>query len=225
MPNSMRRLEIDVVSDVMCPWCYIGKRKLEAALDARPRVHADVRWRPYQLDATIPREGMDRKVYLARKFGAERASDIYRSIQEAGAQFAIPFAFDRITKSPNTLNAHRVIRWAATAGVQEAVVELLFEAYFVSGADLSDPEILADLAAEAGMEREIVARLLSGSADEDLVTQEYQMAQSMGVQGVPCFIFANKYVVMGAQDPEVLVQAIDRALSDEAGETKATGTA
>ena len=207
-------LEIDVISDVMCPWCYVGKRKLETALAQRSDVDADIRWRPYQLDPTIPRAGMDRQEYLDRKFGRERAQSFYQTIKDAGTAVGIPFAFDRIEKSPNTLDAHRVIRWSATGGVQDDVVERLFHAYFVEGADLTDKALLSDMAAAAGMDREVVERLLAGDADEDLVKREIGLAQQMGVQGVPCFILGNKYAVMGAQDPAILVQAIDQVLAE-----------
>lgn len=211
-------LDIDVVSDVMCPWCFIGKRKLEQALAARPDVAADVRWRPFQLDPTIPDEGMDRKAYLDKKFGPDRAREIYTQITEAGADNGIAFDFDKIEKSPNTLDAHRIIRWAVTAGAQNDLVERLFKGYFTEGADLTDKNYLAGIAADTGMEREVVERLLAGDADKELVQKEIALAQRMGVQGVPCFIFGNKYVVMGAQDPEILVQAIDQARAEMDGQ-------
>lgn len=207
-------VQLDIVSDVMCPWCYIGKRRLEKALEARPGVAFDIRWRPYQLDPTIPEEGMPRQEYMDKKFG-ERGEQIYGRIAAAGEDEGIPFAFDKIAKSPNTLNAHRLIRWAATAGVQNQVVERLFRAYFEEGRDLTDKAFLAGVAEEAGMERAVVERLLEGDADKDLVEQEIDLAQRMGVQGVPCFIFDNKYVVMGAQEADVLVKAIDSSLADE----------
>jgi 2-hydroxychromene-2-carboxylate isomerase len=135
---------IDVVSDVMCPWCYIGKRRLEAAVAALPEVALDVQWRPFQLDATIPPEGMDRRMYLERKFGgAEAAERVYAPVRAAGEAEAIPFAFDRIRRSPNTINAHRLIRWAGQAGLQEEMVERLFRLYFIEGGDLTDTAVLA----------------------------------------------------------------------------------
>ena len=207
-------LDVDVISDVMCPWCYIGKRRLERALGQRAGVSVDVRWRPFQLDPTIPREGMDRAEYLNRKFGPERAKEVYARIEEAGAEEGIPFAFDKIEKSPNTIDAHRVIRWAAAGGDQQAVVEHLFAGYFVEGRDLTDPDYLVEMAAQAGLDHDIVTHLLAGDTDRDKVTEEIQLAQRMGVQGVPCFIFAGKFVLTGAQDPENLVQAIDRAEQD-----------
>lgn len=207
-------LDIDVISDVMCPWCFIGKRRLDKAVAGRPGMPVDIRWRPFQLDPTIPPEGMDRQDYLDRKFGPDKAGTVYDQIRAAGAEEGIEFNFDAIGKAPNTLDAHRLIRWAATAGVQGAVVEELFSGYFVEGADLTDTGYLAEAAEAAGMEREIVARLLAGDADRALVEEEIALAQRMGVQGVPCFIFGGKYVVMGAQGPDVLGAAIDRAVQE-----------
>mgnify|MGYP002713303277 CR=1 FL=1 len=207
-------LQVDIISDVMCPWCYVGKRRFEQAVHQRPDVTFDVRWRPFQLDATIPPEGVDRREYLKKKFGDRAGGDMYRHLVEAGKQENIPFAFEKIELSPNTLNAHRLIRWASTAGVQDQVVEVLFRAYFIEGRNLSDKVILADIAEGAGMEREIVERLLENDADMDLVKEEISLATRMGVSGVPCFIFANKLVVMGAQDSAILVQAIDQAMEE-----------
>lgn len=205
-------LLIDVVSDTMCPWCYIGKRRLEKALAMRPEQTVEVFWRPYQLDATIPREGMDREEYLERKFGGrDGARSVYAPIAEAGAQEQIPFAFERIARSPNTIDSHRLIRWAKSAGRQDAVVESLFRRYFTEGEDIGSADVLLAAAEEAGMDRKLVGELLAGDADRDLVVREVALAQQMGVTGVPCFIVASKYVVMGAQAPEIIAGAIDLA--------------
>jgi len=214
MTSASPVLDIDVISDIMCPWCYIGKRRLERALAERAEIPVDVRWQPFQLDPTIPRRGMDRTEYLNRKFGPERAKEVYARIKEVGVKEGIPFAFDKIEKSPNTIDAHRVIRWAAADGDQRAAVEHLFAGYFTQGRDLTDPAYLAEVAARAGLERDVVAHLLAGDADRDKVAEEVQLAKRMGVRGVPCFVFAGKYVAMGARDPAILVQAIDRAVSD-----------
>jgi len=208
-------LQVDIISDVMCPWCYVGKRRFEKATAERPDITYDIRWRPFQLDPTLPAEGMDRKAYLQNKFGDGAGGEMYRQLVDAGDREDIPFAFDKITLAPNTLNAHRVIRWASTAGVQDAVVETMFRGYFTEGRNLADRETLSDIAEGAGMEREIVERLLQSDADEDLVKEEIALATRMGVAGVPCFILANKLVVMGAQNPEIMVQAIDQAVSEE----------
>jgi predicted DsbA family dithiol-disulfide isomerase len=206
---------IDVVSDVMCPWCYIGKRRLEKAAVAHPDIPLDVQWRPFQLDATIPPEGMDRRMYLERKFGgAEAAERVYAPVRAAGEAEAIPFAFDRIRRSPNTINAHRLIRWAGQAGLQEEMVERLFRLYFIEGGDLTDTTVLAKAAAEAGMEHEVAERLLASEADVAEVRADIEAAQNMGVTGVPTFIIAGRYAVVGAQSADVLADAIAKARAE-----------
>lgn len=214
MDSVIPSIQVDIISDVMCPWCYVGKRRFEKAVAMRPDIEFDVRWRPFQLDPTIPPEGVDRGEYLKKKFGDSKGGDMYQHLIDAGKAEAIPFAFKKIEVSPNTLDAHRVIRWSATAGVQDNVVESLFKGYFTEGRNLIDHEYLADVAESAGMERPVVERLLSDDADKDLVGEEIALANKMGVTGVPCFIFANKLVVMGAQDPQILVQAIDQVMAD-----------
>ena len=206
---------IDVVSDVMCPWCYIGKRRLEAAAAALPEIALDVQWRPFQLDATIPEEGMDRKTYLERKFGgAEAAERVYAPVRAAGEAESIPFEFDKIRRSPNTINAHRLIRWAGQEGLQEEMVERLFRLYFLEGGDLTDTAVLAQAAEDAGMERQVVERLLAGDAEVAEVRAEIEAAQQMGVTGVPTFIIAGRYAVVGAQSADVLADAISRAMAE-----------
>ena len=218
-------VQIDIVSDVMCPWCLIGKRRFEKALAMRPDVQVDIRWRPFQLDSTLPDEGMDRQEYLSRKFGGpERADQIYQAVRDAGKQEGIPFAFEKIEYSSNTLNAHRVIRWAATADCQDAVVERLFKMYFIEGRNIGDKEVLREAAVDAGMDEELVTRLLATDADRDLVEKEIELARQIGVTGVPCFIVANKYVVMGAEQPETIAGAIDMALKGETEEAVSQST-
>jgi predicted DsbA family dithiol-disulfide isomerase len=218
----MTVVNIDIVSDVMCPWCYIGKKRLEDAVESLPDdLEIDVRWRPYQLDPTRPKEGKDRKQYLEEKFGgSERASQIYTAILDAGRKENIPFNFNGIKVSPNTLDAHRIIRWAASEapGVQDRLVDLLFKAYFIDGKNIGDNTVLLDAAQEAGMDRSITESLLVGTADCLEVEQEIDVARKMGVTGVPCFILDNKYAVMGAQASDVLASAIrDIAREKEKG--------
>ena len=202
-------IEIDVISDVMCPWCYIGKRRLEKALAMVPDVPVDIRWRPYQLDNTIPETGMDRKEYLRNKFGSdEQAAQVYGPVRAAGKDEEIPFEFDKITISPNTLNAHRIIRWAMAEGVQDAAVERLFQLYFIEGANLTDKQVLIAAAVEAGLERAVVERLLESDADLEETRAEISQAQQMGVTGVPAFIIGSRYAIMGAREPEAIAQAI-----------------
>ncbi|MCP4318822.1 MAG: DsbA family oxidoreductase [Hyphomicrobiales bacterium] len=208
----MTAVNIDIVSDVMCPWCYIGKKRLEEALKDLPEnLEIDVRWRPYQLDPTLPKEGKDRKQYLEEKFGgSERATQIYSAIVDAGREEDIPFNFGGIEVSPNTLDAHRLIRWAASEapGVQDRLVDLLFRDYFIEGKNIGDNAVLLDAAELAGMDRAITESLLTGTADCLEVEQEIEVARKMGVTGVPCFILDNKYAVMGAQASDVLANAI-----------------
>ncbi|RMF05376.1 MAG: DsbA family oxidoreductase [Alphaproteobacteria bacterium] len=201
-------LLMDVVSDVMCPWCYIGKRRLDRALVLAPDVEPEIRWRPFQLDATIPPEGMDRQEYLNRKFGEQRAREIYKNIKETGEREGIPFAFEKIRKSPNTLNAHRLIRWAETGPQQDEVVERLFELYFTEGEDIGEHSVLVEAAREAGMDADLVAELLKSDRDVDKVKEEIALAHQMGVQGVPTFVIAQQYVLVGAQPAETLADAL-----------------
>jgi predicted DsbA family dithiol-disulfide isomerase len=208
-------IAIDVVSDVMCPWCYIGKRRLEAAAAAHPDIALDVQWRPFQLDATIPENGMDRRIYLERKFGGPDVVErVYAPVRAAGEAESIPFAFEKIRRSPNTFNAHRLIRWAGLEGLQDEMVERLFRLYFLEGGDLTDTAVLAKAAAEAGMDKAVVERLLAGDADKAEVQAEIESAQRMGITGVPTFIVAGRYAVVGAQPAEVLSGAIAKARSE-----------
>ena len=203
-------VEIDVVSDVMCPWCYVGKRRLEKALSEVPEdIEVKIHWRPFQLDPTIPPEGRDRKKYLADKFGTpEQVAEKYDPIRQAGEAEGIPFNFDGIAVSPNTLNAHRVLRWAEQVGLQNEMAERLFQAYFIDAADLTDNAVLTDLAVEVGLERDVVERLLAGDADLKEVQDEMVHYQQMGVRSVPTMIVGKKYAITGAQNADTILQVI-----------------
>jgi len=203
-------MQIDIVSDTVCPWCFIGKRRLEKALALRPDVEFDIRWRAFRLDPSIPPEGVDRKEYMRAKFGDNpNRQAMQDALRQAGEAEEIRFAFDRIARSPNTLDSHRLIRWSATAGVQNQVVERLFEAYFEEGRDIGNPDVLVEIAAEAGMDSATVADLLENGADRTLIENEDALAHRLGISGVPTFIFENKYAISGAYDPEQLVKVID----------------
>ncbi len=205
-------VSIDVVSDVVCPWCYVGKRRLEAALRERPTAEVTVRWHPFQLDPTIPPEGLDRRASMLKKFGsAAKIDEIHARLTEAGRAEGLAFAFDRITRSVNTLDAHRVIRWAGEAAVQDAVSEALFRAYFVEGRNIGDPAVLADVAGANGLDRTDIAARLGTDADTTVVQSEIEAAMRIGVSGVPFFIFAQSFAVSGAQSAEILATALDRA--------------
>jgi len=203
-------MKIDVVADTVCPWCYIGKRRLERALAARPQPEVEIVWRPYFLNPDMPSEGVDRAEYIARKFGGrERANRIYATVAEAGASEDIPFRFDLIQRSPSTVNSHRLIHFAGMTERQDEVVEAVYRAYFLEGRDIGDSEVLADLAAEEGIPRTEALRYLRSGADRELVVGGDERARSLGVNGVPCFIIERKYAVSGAQLPEVFHQVFD----------------
>jgi predicted DsbA family dithiol-disulfide isomerase len=203
---------IDVVSDVVCPWCYLGKRNLEIALEQIGDLSIEVTWRPFQLDPTTPPEGVDRKTYFERKFGSlEAIAPAHARLVEMGRKVGIDYRFDDIRRTPNTLDAHRVIRWANEAGLGNAMVDRLFRAYFTEALDIGDRRILADLAAEVGLDRETVAARLAAGDDRQSVEQEIEEAQRMGVTGVPCIIVNHRYAVMGAQPPGTIVEAIRQA--------------
>ncbi len=206
-------VSIDVVSDAVCPWCYIGKRHLGAALDTLEGIRPEIRWRPYQLDATIPPGGMSRADYLSRKFGPERITQMNARLTQAGAGAGISFALEKIARSPNTLDAHRLIRWAQPSGAQDGVVERLFQLYFEEGADIGDRDLLADVAAAHGFERPLARRMLDAETDKEAVRGEIATAQRMGVTGVPFFIFDGKFALSGAQPPEAIAAAILKALA------------
>jgi predicted DsbA family dithiol-disulfide isomerase len=205
-------MQIDVVSDTVCPWCFIGKKRLERAMALRPGVEFKVHWRPFRLDPTIPKEGVDRRAYLKAKFGdGPRTKSMGDVIRAEGAGEGIQFAFEKIERSPNTLDSHRLIRWAGSAGVQNEIVERVFGAYFLEGRDIGDREVLMDVAREGGMDAEILSGLFDGNADADLIEREDRLAHEMGISGVPTFIFENRYMLSGAREPEVLVRVIDKA--------------
>lgn len=205
-------IQIDIVSDIVCPWCYIGKRRLERALALRPEFGFQIGWRPFQLNPDMPSEGMDREQYLNLKFGgSDRARRIYNSVRQAGTEEGIPFAFEAIRRQPNTTDAHRLIRWAAAEGAQDAVVENLFRVYFTDGADLGDRDVLLAVASQCGLEEAEIARCFAEDIDRDLVHREEAVARRLGINGVPCFIVERKYAVSGAQDPSVLLQVFDLA--------------
>lgn len=215
----MAKLSIDIVSDTVCPWCWVGKRKLERTLAIRPDLRPEIRWRAYRLNPDVPKEGMDRDVYTAKKFGSvERARAIYKRIEQAGAEEGLSFRFDRIRRAIDTTDSHRLIHWAHGAGVQDAMVEALFTAYFIEGRDISDLVELVQIAQAVGMDPAIVADLLASRQDCEAVERDVEAAAAMKVQGVPCFIFNRTIGVSGAQDPDILLQAIDDALARSSAE-------
>lgn len=202
-------LAVDVVSDVVCPWCYLGKRRLEAAAKLVPEIPLQIRWRPFQLDPTIPPNGIPRSEYIQRKFGSPDALDRPNAqLAKAGAEVGIPYAFDKIKRSPNTIDAHRLVRWAAASGHEDAMVERLFRLYFVEGGDVGDHAVLVKAATEVGLDAATVAADLATDRDRDIVQREIANISAAGVTGVPCFILDTRAAVMGAQAAEVLASAI-----------------
>jgi predicted DsbA family dithiol-disulfide isomerase len=212
MTPAPRRLDIDLVADMVCPWCFIGWRRLLAAAALRPEVELHVTWRPYQLDPSLPEDGVDRAAYMSRKFpDAARRKEVSQMLVTLAAEDGITLNFDRIAKSPNTSAAHRLVRWAQGQGLQAEVLEGLFAAYFTDGRDIGDPEVLADIGAAAGMDRLLILDLLARGEDREIVRQEHQIAVEAGVTGVPFMIFAQKFSVIGAEPAEKLARAIDHA--------------
>ncbi len=206
-------IHLDIISDPICPWCFIGKTRLEQALGQYPEGVFDIEWHPFMLNPDMPDEGMDRREYVETKFGGPQgAAAVYGQIAEAARATGIEIDFDAIRRTPSTLDAHRLIHWAGIEGVQNAVVDGLFRAYFQQGLDISDPEVLARIAADAGMDRDVVTRLLAQDVDRQGIRKRAALARERGVQGVPCFIIDNDRVVQGAHPAETWVQLIDRIL-------------
>jgi predicted DsbA family dithiol-disulfide isomerase len=202
----------DVVSDVVCPWCYIGKRRLEAATRLNSGIKVDINWRPYFLNPWIPREGIDRKTYLETKFGSvERYAGIAKRVAAAAAEEGLVYASDKIARQPNTLDCHRIIRWAHGVTDPGRVKQRLMDLYFAEGADLTDTNVLVKAAADCGMDGNEVRRRLATDTDVELIEGEAEAAKEAGIDGVPCFIFGGSIVVSGAQSPEHLAGAIERA--------------
>jgi predicted DsbA family dithiol-disulfide isomerase len=211
-------ITLDIISDPICPWCYIGKARLDQAIAEAGIDPFDISWRIFQLNPTMPPDGMDRKEYLETKFGGPKGADqVYSRIRQTATESGLDLDFDGIKRTPNTFDAHRLIRWAKTTGNQTAVMQELFHRYFEKGEDISDHEVLLDVASTAGMERPVVAKLLASDADRDTLAQEEESARGMGVGGVPCFIVDGRYVLQGAQDVETWKKVIA-----ELGETLAS---
>ncbi|PWJ87785.1 MULTISPECIES: DsbA family protein [Mesorhizobium] len=225
--SEMNAITVDVVSDVVCPWCFIGQKRLDRAIAAVGDVDVHIRWRPFQLDPTIPPQGKDRHEYMLAKFGSdERIREIHGRIEPLGEVEGISFAFDTIKVAPNTLDAHRLIRWAGAAGeaVQNRLVRRLFQLNFEEGANIGDHAVLIEAAREAGMDASVVATLLPTDADVEAVRTEIATASRMGISGVPCFLLEGKYAVMGAQDADTLADAIRQVAAAKArGELEKVG--
>jgi predicted DsbA family dithiol-disulfide isomerase len=216
--NPHRALTIDVISDVVCPWCFIGRRRLSTALallaEREPDVRPLVSWHPFQLNPDLPREGIDRRSYLDAKFGA-RAGEIYERVRAVGKSVGIDFAFDRIDRQPNTLDLHRLISWAQARGDPEELVERLFRAYFLDGRFIGDREVLAAIAGEAGLAADAALAYLESNEGTGTIEAMDRRVRELGVTGVPFFIFGGEVGVSGAQEPPVLVAAMEQAVNAE----------
>ncbi|MGZ8375089.1 MAG: DsbA family oxidoreductase, partial [Nitrospira sp.] len=201
-----RALTVDIYSDVICPWCYVGKRRLERALKAWNGVPVNVRWRPFQLNPTMPRNGIDRRQYLDAKFGSPAATQvIYDQVSTAGTEEGIQFAFERIVRTPNTFAAHRLIWLAGHHGKQDEMVELLFRQYFLEGGDIGNIETLSQAAAHAGLDRTSIETFLTGDEGIEAVKAEEAAGHRVGIRGVPYFVFNRTSALSGAQPPERLL--------------------
>ena len=203
---------VDVIVDTVCPWCYVGKVRLEKALAMRPDQVVEVGWRSFQLNPTMPSEGKDRHAYLSEKYGSsDGAKRRQEFIGDAGRQDGIDFRFDLIERIPNTINSHRIIVYARRDGLQDAMVNALFRAYFTDGQDIGEIRVLAEIAAEIGLNGDAALVYLASDEDRAMVVDEDQMVRSLGISGVPCYIVDQKYALSGAQSPEVFLQIFDLA--------------
>ncbi len=206
-------IKLDILSDPICPWCMIGKARLDRALEQRPDHPFEIEWHPFQLNPDMPREGMDRRAYLEAKFGGrEAAAEVYARVDDAARESGMEIDWGAIPRTPNTLDAHRLIHWAGLEGRQTPAVAALFRAYFREGRDLGDRDTLADIADGAGLDAAMIRRLLATEADEDDIRARDAHARERGVTGVPTFIIADQHVVPGAQPPELWIRLIDEVL-------------
>lgn len=205
---------VDFVADIICPWCYIGRRNLTAAIGLRPALRVTSVWRPYQLYPGIPAQGMDRKAFMLARFGpdAGRLRPMREALEAAAVAAGLQLQLDRTGPMPNTLDCHRLIAWAQGQGLGAVMEDRLFRAYFEEGGDLTRADVLAELAGEAGLERDLVASLLAGASERDRIISDCEAAGAMGVTGVPAMILNQRFMILGAQSPQTLAAAFDRVV-------------
>jgi predicted DsbA family dithiol-disulfide isomerase len=209
------RLAVEVVHDLVCPWCYLGARRLFRTLARRPDLLVDVSWRPFLLNPDMPRAGMSRSDYVMRKFGGEeRARRLYASITEIGRLEGVMFRFDRVRRTPSSVDAHRLVRWAAAFGRADEVVEALFAAHFSDGRDIGDPGVLAAIAASCGLRPMAARGFLASPTDIDAIHADNLRAHRLGINGVPCFVVSGLNAIAGAQEPEVIERLLDVAAAE-----------
>jgi predicted DsbA family dithiol-disulfide isomerase len=212
---ALKPVRIDVVSDVVCPWCFIGKRRLEKALALKPDIPVEIHWRPYFLNDWIPREGISREQYLTTKFGSpERYKGIAQRVAAAAHAEGLVYDMDKISRQPNTTDAHRLIHWADQIGKAAAMKQRLMDLYFTEGADLTNRDVLVRAAVEVGLNADAVRQGLAGDKDAAEVKREAQTAKDAGIEGVPCFILGGVLAASGAQAPDYLADAIERASAE-----------
>lgn len=210
-------MRIEFIFDTVCPWCYVGKRRFEKALSHRPGARVDIHWRPFLLNPDLPLEGIDRRAYLDRKFGGpSRVQRIHGAVAAAGRTEGIDFAFDRITRAPNTLNSHRMIRFASGIGREADIVEAIYHAYFCEGADIGAVADLVEIGRRIGLPKAALETYLRSDADISVVMNDNARAHRLGVNGVPCLILDGMYALAGAQEPDILLRLIDIAREGEA---------
>ena len=201
------QLSIEIISDVICPWCYIGKRRLERALEFAPGIDPVISWKPYLLEPQIPYEGMDRQEYIDTKYGKEESVGIFEAIKEAGSEVGIQFAFERIERMPISFDAHRLIQWAESEGCQDEVVENLFVSHFVEGGDISDLDLLGDLAALSGMDADRIRSWLESEQDVNTLNNDIKKIGKLGIKAIPTLVINRMVLMTGIEAPELLAQA------------------
>ena len=209
--------KIDIISDPICPWCYIGKTRLDRALELNPTHNFIVEWHPFQLNPTMPKDGMDRREYLEAKFGGQKeAIEVYRNIDKTATETGLSLNFGGIKRTPNTIDAHRLIHWAGIEGRQNSIIDRLFKAYFQEGRDISEHSVLTRIASAAGMDQDVVRSLLKSDADKEDIKARDTDARKRGIQGVPAFVVANEYVIQGAQTIDIwdnIIKEIQEVIS------------
>lgn len=211
------RLSVEIVYDLICPWCYLGVRRLLRTFRRRPDLLFDLNWRPFLLNPDMPRAGMSRPDYVIRKFGGEeRAKRLYASITDLGRREGVAFAFERIRRTPSSVDAHRLVRYAARYGRSDAIVEALFSVHFTEGYDIGDHAVLIGLAAACGLDPAETKAFLASDAEVDTVHADNLRAHRLGINGVPCFVIGGRHAIAGAQEPEVIERLLDVAAVDAA---------
>ena len=209
--------KIDIISDPICPWCYIGKTRLDRALELNPTHNFIIEWHPFQLNPAMPKDGMDRREYLEAKFGGQKeAIEVYSNIDKTATETGLSLNFGGIKRTPNTIDAHRLIHWAGIEGRQNSIIDRLFKAYFQEGRDISEHSVLTRIASAAGMDQDVVRSLLKSDADKEDIKARDTDARKRGIQGVPAFVVANEYIIQGAQTIDIwdnIIKEIQEVIS------------